>query len=459
MANIFEFLSKDGNITPEKARKSRQMQFRDKTAYVTLAMINLVTALSSIVDISVVPAEPAHQERNPESPEDPKQLKELRNISTMMSLVTFPIFLVANIGVYMLSQTDTFQANPNNVLTTDQINFLTLYVLFPLAAVYVATIIFFHLTFLSSREWCKYFKAAVNVLSIIATFASLLTMMTSVFPHGPSKIVLSIQTRDRVSFVEGLTWTQKWNSSSNEWDLKNGSFVSLDNITLKEFVSQYPQNAKSSENTTIFLKTNVSSLTEHESFIKIVKPYPPSTDNTSDVYCINCPNKESNYCKHLLYEVKEKNAHIVTCEKAVDGYWSPWKDGPCQTYFEVPKGNPCGEGWQMQTRTCQGRKFGGKYCSGRGSNHRQCTAQTCPGMSLGPAWWLNERYVTLLMFLCISEWKVETKCNATLDHSGKQLQALYSTEKVVIEIVWIKCYFKGNGGKKVIIYFLCFTST
>ena len=34
MANIFEFLSKDGNITPEKARKSRQMQFRDKTAYV-----------------------------------------------------------------------------------------------------------------------------------------------------------------------------------------------------------------------------------------------------------------------------------------------------------------------------------------------------------------------------------------------------------------------------------------
>ena len=34
MAKIFEFLWKDGNITPEKARKLRQMQFRDKTAYV-----------------------------------------------------------------------------------------------------------------------------------------------------------------------------------------------------------------------------------------------------------------------------------------------------------------------------------------------------------------------------------------------------------------------------------------
>ena len=34
MANIFEFLSKYGIITPEKARKSRQMQFHDKTAYV-----------------------------------------------------------------------------------------------------------------------------------------------------------------------------------------------------------------------------------------------------------------------------------------------------------------------------------------------------------------------------------------------------------------------------------------
>ena len=34
MANIFEFLSKDENITPEKACKSRQMQFHVKTAYV-----------------------------------------------------------------------------------------------------------------------------------------------------------------------------------------------------------------------------------------------------------------------------------------------------------------------------------------------------------------------------------------------------------------------------------------
>ena len=34
MANILELPSKDGNITPEKARKLRQMQFHDKTAYV-----------------------------------------------------------------------------------------------------------------------------------------------------------------------------------------------------------------------------------------------------------------------------------------------------------------------------------------------------------------------------------------------------------------------------------------
>ena len=34
MANIFEIPSKYGNITHEKARKTQQMQFRDKTAYV-----------------------------------------------------------------------------------------------------------------------------------------------------------------------------------------------------------------------------------------------------------------------------------------------------------------------------------------------------------------------------------------------------------------------------------------
>ena len=34
MSQIYELPSKDGNITSEKVRKSRQMEFRDKTAYV-----------------------------------------------------------------------------------------------------------------------------------------------------------------------------------------------------------------------------------------------------------------------------------------------------------------------------------------------------------------------------------------------------------------------------------------
>ena len=41
MANIFEFLSKDGNITPEKARNSRQMQFHDKKTYVWMGKLPL----------------------------------------------------------------------------------------------------------------------------------------------------------------------------------------------------------------------------------------------------------------------------------------------------------------------------------------------------------------------------------------------------------------------------------
>lgn len=341
-------------------------------------IINLVSALSSIVDISVVPANPADQERNPKHSEDPARLKQLRNISTKMSLASFPIFLVANICLHLLSQLETFQSNPNNVLSTDQIIFLTLYVLYPLAAMSFATLIFFHLTFLSSR---KYFKAVMNMLTILATFFSLgALVIPGVFPPGPSKIVLSIQTRDRVNFVEGLSWTSVWNRSSNEWDLTNGSFVSLDNISLKEVILQYPQNAKNSENDTIFLKLNITSVTEKDSLIKIVKPYPPSTDNTSDVECISCPDKDSNYCKRLLYEVKEKNEHVVTCKRAVDGYWTSWIDGSCQTYLEVPKGSPCGKGWQMQTRECLGREYGGKYCSGRDSNHKQCTADECPGM-------------------------------------------------------------------------------
>ena len=50
MANIFEFLSKDGNITPGKVRKSRQMQFRDKTAYVWGLRYRWDPSLSRIPD-------------------------------------------------------------------------------------------------------------------------------------------------------------------------------------------------------------------------------------------------------------------------------------------------------------------------------------------------------------------------------------------------------------------------
>ena len=41
MANMFELPSKDGNITPEKVRKSQQMQFHDKTAYVWMGILPL----------------------------------------------------------------------------------------------------------------------------------------------------------------------------------------------------------------------------------------------------------------------------------------------------------------------------------------------------------------------------------------------------------------------------------
>ena len=38
---MFELPSEDGNITPEKVRKLRQMQFHDKTAYVWMGILPL----------------------------------------------------------------------------------------------------------------------------------------------------------------------------------------------------------------------------------------------------------------------------------------------------------------------------------------------------------------------------------------------------------------------------------
>ena len=53
------------------------------------------------------------------------------------------------------------------------------------------------------------------------------------------------------------------------------------------------------------------------------------------------------------------------------------------------------------------------------------------------------------MVRLLAEWKIAKECNATLDHNGKQLQALYSPGKGFLKEKWVTCYYKGKGGKKI----------
>ena len=141
----------------------------------------------------------------------------------------------------------------------------------------------------------------------------------------------------------------------------------------------YPQNVNHSAEQTLGCRTALGSVIEENSKIRLVKPYPPSTDNTTDASCVSCADPGSNYCRRLLQEVLEKNPHLVICLKAVDGWWSDWTAGPCRAVRQLPPGSPCGNGWLIKTRKCRGRKFGGKFCEGKASSHEECLDQECPG--------------------------------------------------------------------------------
>ena len=58
----------------------------------------------------------------------------------------------------------------------------------------------------------------------------------------------------------------------------------------------------------------------------------------------------------------------------IDGKWSKWKDfGECS--------EKCGGGIKERTRTCDNPKpsNGGKECSGKASEEKECNKQKCPG--------------------------------------------------------------------------------
>ena len=340
----------------------------------------LTSTITSLVGISIMPADPAEKNKNPNLKSTPQNLKKIHRLATRISLSTLPIFLLVNIALHIqLVQIPGFVTNPNNGLNNDQMIHILKYGLYPLAALAILTTTIFGSSIWSSeRNWVRWVIFVFNLTTTLFTAIGLVAFAVSL-PRGPSKVVLAIQTRDRISFVEGFTWNAEWENSTNEWNRIGGKLISLDKKVLNEVTMTFPQNLNRSNTDAFSSRTNLSDIAEENSRIRLVKPYPPSTDDTEDAACVSCPDEKSNYCRRLTQEVLKKNPHLAICSAAVDGWWSPYEEGPCRTVREVPEGSKCGEGWQMKNRECKGRKFGGKYCTGRASSHQECLEKPCPG--------------------------------------------------------------------------------
>ena len=338
------------------------------------------SALCSIVGVSTIPEDPAERDKNPGLEETPQDLKKINLTAIATSLTTLPLFLLANIAVHLLIQSADFDTNPNNILNNEQTIYILKYGLYPLAVTALSTTMIFGSSLcFSQRKGVRWARFALNLITTLSTLLGLIVLAVR-FPVGPSKVVLAIQTRDRINFVDGFTWSPDWEASTNHWTWGNGTLNSLDGKTLEEIVMKYPHNLNKKNISGFCSRTTLGQIIEESSGIKLVKPYPPSTDDTSDVSCVSCADKESNYCRRLLQDVLEQNPHLVQCSKAVDGWWSEWTEGKCRTAIEVSEGFSCGNGWQMKTRECIGRRSGGKYCTGKPSSLGTCFQGHCPGL-------------------------------------------------------------------------------
>ena len=164
--------------------------------------------------------------------------------------------------------------------------------------------------------------------------------------------------------------------------MENRSFVSMENITLEEMEINLPQNINAAETDAIGVRIQVSNMEEiSSSRITFVRPSPASEMyDTKHISCAKCLDDDSNFCKRIIHDFLSTNPHLKKCKRSVDGQWSFWRNGTCQAVKEVQEGKKCGEGWRMQERSCQGRRYGGKYCKGRSANHTNCIEEVCPGI-------------------------------------------------------------------------------
>ena len=102
---------------------------------------------------------------------------------------------------------------------------------------------------------------AINLVTTLFSVIGLIAFAISL-PRGPSKLVLAIQTRDRISFVEGFTWNAEWENSTNEWNRIGGKLVSLDKRELNELTMTYPQNLNRTDTETFSSRINLSKIIE-----------------------------------------------------------------------------------------------------------------------------------------------------------------------------------------------------
>jgi hypothetical protein len=335
-------------------------------------------ALTAITSIVLLGTFPEDDENNCSPEEKIARKKEKRKIATLTSFVSLFFLSATNVGVYIILNTTSMLTNPNMQLSDLQINHIMKYALLPLMLMSIVAITVFCLP--TAVSWRKYVKLTLNSLTTAATIAGELAAIQFI-PEGPQDVAVIVRIRDRVDFLSGKTWDDTWGTRKDrEWTFDNFTFSAGGNVTIKERVMNKTQNMEEGLGE-LAVSVNVGRFNEEDAIINLVKLTTMKKFDMPTTTCIACKD-ESNSCNRLLQDVLRRNPHLKMCGQPVNGHWSNWTHKKCMTITEVLPGQHCGRGYQLKERTCQGRKYGGRYCSGPTANQSQCQGPPCPGKAI-----------------------------------------------------------------------------
>ena len=310
----------------------------------------MTTNIVSIFTFNLLPEDPTAKEKRKT---DSVNHNQVRKVAALMVAGGATVMAASLAVLYCLLTFTGFTANPNIILTKDQLDHLILFILGPLYIVVVFGAAAFYRNYNQDRISCRFFccccvpsaktiKLLTTISILLLTLASLVTGFL-LMPAGPSRVHLILKpTNGRQGLVLSAT---AQNTLESKICMRNET---VDKVKCGEIYVDIINSATTSINDITAKGTGYQ---DAELFV--------SGDLKGQ--CLECSDKKDNFCHRNVHEASKYQRTVLWSE------WTEWSK--CSSV--------CGPSVQSRTRSYEITSDEGILCLESRKETEKCGKPAC----------------------------------------------------------------------------------